>query len=74
MFSDYSDVMTVEDVASALRIGKNSVYALLQSHAIGSRRIGRKYLIPKSCVIDYVQSARYTVVADESELSERRRK
>ena len=62
MFSNYPDVMTVEQLAEALGIGKNSAYALIKSREIGSKRIGRKIIIPKSCVIDYLQSARYNVV------------
>ncbi len=62
MFNDYPDVMSVEQLAKALGIGKNSAYELIRSREIGSKRIGRKILVPKSCVIDYVQSARYTIV------------
>jgi excisionase family DNA binding protein len=62
MFNEYPDIMNVEQVAEALRIGRNSAYKLVKEKVIGSKRIGRKYLVPKSCVIDYVQSARYTVV------------
>jgi len=61
MFNEYPDIMTVEQLAKALNIGKNSAYALVNSRTIGSKRIGRKIIVPKSCVIDYVQSARYSV-------------
>lgn len=61
MFNEYPDIMTVEQVAAALHIGKNTAYNLVNSHQIGSKRIGRKIIIPKSCLIDYAQSARYTV-------------
>lgn len=61
MFKEYPDIMSVEQLAKALGIGKNSAYALIRSRAIGCKRVGRKIIIPKSCVIDYVQSARYTV-------------
>ena len=62
MLNNYPDVMTVEQLAEVLGIGKNSAYALIKSHEVGSRRIGRKIIIPKSCVIDYLQSARHNVV------------
>lgn len=61
MLNDYPDVMTVKQVAEVLHIGVNSVYMLLNNKVIGSRRIGKKYIIPKSCVIDYLQSARYMI-------------
>ena len=37
MFSDYEDVVTVDDVMKMLHIGKNSVYDLLKNHRIESR-------------------------------------
>lgn len=61
MFNDYPDILTVAQIAAALRIGKNSAYRLINEKAIGSKRIGRKILVPKACLIDYVQSARYAV-------------
>jgi len=59
MFREYPEIMTVKHLAKALGIGKNTAYTLVHSGVIGSKRIGRKIIIPKSCVIDYVQSARY---------------
>lgn len=53
--------MTVKDLAKALGIGQNTAYSLVKERVIGSKRIGKKYIIPKSCVIDYLQSAKYTV-------------
>jgi len=61
VFKEYPDIMTPAEVAQALHIGMNSVYRLLQTHELGSKKIGRKYIVPKACVIAYVQSARYTV-------------
>lgn len=59
MFKDYPDVLNVAQVCEMLHIGKNSAYKLLSSGEIKSRRIGRKYVIPKLCVIDYLNSSRY---------------
>ena len=62
MFNEYPEIMSVAQLAAALGIGKNSAYHLLHTHQIGYKKIGaKKYIIPKSCVIDYVQSARYIV-------------
>ena len=61
MLNDFPDVMTVKDLANALGIGQNTAYSLVKKRVIGSKRIGKKYIIPKSCVIDYLQSAKYTV-------------
>ncbi len=62
MFNEYPDVMTVAQAANALGIGLNSTYRLVHQQQIGCVRIGKRILIPKVCVTDYINSARYTVV------------
>lgn len=59
MFKQYPDVLTVQNVAHALGIGKNQAYELVRTRQIACIRVGRKYCIPKPCLIDYVLSARY---------------
>lgn len=61
MFNDYPDIMSVKELAEALGIGKNKAYELVNNHTIGSKRIGRKIIIPKICVIQYAKSAMYVV-------------
>lgn len=61
MFHTYPDILTVHQVAQALRIGKNTAYQLIKEHRIGFKRIGRKIIIPKACLIDFARSAQYTV-------------
>lgn len=47
MFSEYPDVITVEQLMEILHIGKNAAYSLLKSGEIRTIRIGRRYIIPK---------------------------
>lgn len=61
MLKDYPDVLTPRQVAEVLGICENSVYRLIQQRIIGSKRVGRKILVPKVCLIDYLASARYIV-------------
>lgn len=61
MLNDYRDILTPEELADVLGVSLKSVYRLLHEHVIGYKRIGTKYLIPKVCVQDYLNSARYTV-------------
>ena len=61
MFKEYPDILTVRQLAEALHISVNSAYKLIHQHAIGYKRVGRKILVPKQCLIDYVRSARCTV-------------
>lgn len=61
MFKDYPDILTVEQLSEALGIGINTAYKLIRKRVIGSKRIGRKIIIPKLCLIEYVHTARYNV-------------
>lgn len=61
MFKEYPDIMTVPQVAQALGIGTNTAYRLVKDRVIGSKHIGRKIIVPKACLVDYVLSARYIV-------------
>lgn len=58
MFESYKDILTVDDVCSALSIGKNTLYKLLKSGIIKSIKIGRKYFIPKLFLIDFINNYR----------------
>ncbi len=61
MFNQFPDVMTVPQVAEALHIGRGAAYKLVNAKTIGSVRIGKKIRVPKQCLIEYVQSARYNI-------------
>ena len=61
MLNNYPDVLTVQQTAEALGVCTASVYRMVKDGAIGYRRIGRKILIPKVCLTDYLNSARYLV-------------
>ncbi|MGN0545198.1 MAG: helix-turn-helix domain-containing protein [Acutalibacteraceae bacterium] len=60
MLNSYPDILTPKDLMSILHLGRNSVYELLHNGVIKARKVGKKYLIPKVCVIDYINSTRYT--------------
>lgn len=57
MFDEFPEVLKPCDVMKALEIGKNAVYSLLSSNKLKSKKIGKKYLIPKSYLINYIYSA-----------------
>ena len=44
---DFGDVLTAEEVAEVLRLGRNTVYDALRSGTIPSVRVGRRLLVPK---------------------------
>ena len=59
MFSNYPDIVSVEQVAQMLGIGKSSAYDLLQTNQIRHVRVGRKYIVPKQAVIDFAPALCY---------------
>lgn len=56
-FSDYPDVVSIDDLKSMLNVGRNTAYALLKNGSIRTIRVGRKYIIPKQNVIDFLLNA-----------------
>lgn len=51
----YGQVLTVKEVMDYLKMGKNSVYALLQSGELAHYKIGKVYRIPLSSVQQYLE-------------------
>ncbi len=49
------DVLTVQDVARILRIGKNYTYDLIRSGRIPAMKLGKRILIPKAALIDFLE-------------------
>ena len=54
MFANYGDVVTVEEVMKMLHLGRVTVYALLKSGKINTLKVGKKYVIPKKSIIDFL--------------------
>ena len=53
LFANYPDVLAVNDLCKMLRLGRNSVYDLVGSGAIKSKKIGKQYRISKIDVIEF---------------------
>lgn len=54
VLDDFGDILTVVEMMSVLRIGKNTAYGLLRDGAIRSYKIGKYYRIPKKCIRDFL--------------------
>ena len=54
MLEEYSDILTVEEVTEALRMGYNAVYELLRNGELMGYRNGRVWRIPKLAVREYI--------------------
>lgn len=51
------DILSPQDLYNILPIGKNNIYKLLNDGDIKNIRVGRKIIIPKQYLIEYLQSA-----------------
>ena len=56
IFKGYNEVVTINDLQKMLSIGRNSAYKLLTENKIKYLKIGNKFLIPKSNVIEFISS------------------
>lgn len=52
--AEYPDVLCADDLIKILHICRKNVYKLLEQDIIKNKRIGRKYIIPKFAVIQYL--------------------
>lgn len=50
-------VLTVQDLASVLGIGKNQAYALIKTGKIPCIRIGKCIRIPQTALLDFLSTA-----------------
>ncbi|MDL2219753.1 helix-turn-helix domain-containing protein [Ruminococcaceae bacterium OttesenSCG-928-O06] len=57
--NDLPDVLTVDQLIEYLPIGRNNIYALLKSGVIKSIKVGRKYIIPKKYLLDFLEGNFY---------------
>lgn len=57
MFSEYPDVISIDELTEMLGVGKNTAYKLINDNVIKSIHIGRIHKIPKCYVIDYIMNA-----------------
>ena len=55
LLEEYKDVINIKDLCEILNIGKNTAYKLLKNNDIPNRRLGKKYIIPKFGLIEYLK-------------------
>lgn len=56
MLKRYEDVLTTKDLMKILHHGKGKIYELLREGKIPYITFGKKYLIAKQDVIEYIRS------------------
>lgn len=57
MLEEYKDILTTDDLYEILPIGRNAIYNLVKNKELKTIRIGKKILILKESLIDYLKSA-----------------
>ncbi len=55
MFEKTPDIMTFKECRMLLKIGKNTLLYLIHSGQIYAFKIGNRWKIPKSAVIEYLR-------------------
>ena len=55
MFNEYVDIISVDDLMKMLHIGKTTAYKLVREKRIKHVKVGRKYIIPKKAVIEFLE-------------------
>ena len=58
IFSEYPDVISVDDLQKMLKIGRNSAYDILKAGLIKTVKVGKRYIIPKQSVINFLAIAK----------------
>ena len=56
-FNDYPEVISIDNLQEILHIGRNAAYSLLKEGKIKTIKVGKKYIIPKQSVINFIKAA-----------------
>ena len=54
VFSEYEDIVSIDDIMKMLHIGRSNVYKLLRNKEIKHIRVGVKYIVSKVSVIEFI--------------------
>ena len=61
VFKEYPDILSISQVATALKIGLKAAYALVNGNKLGAIRVGRTIRVPKMMLEEYVKTARNNI-------------
>ena len=54
MFTDYGEILTVQEIMEILFVGKNTVYELLNSGELKGFRIGKTWRVTKESLVSFI--------------------
>lgn len=52
--ADCHDVLTIEDCVEVLGLSRPTVYRLLKAGTIQSVRVGRRYIVPRKAISEFI--------------------
>lgn len=55
VLKEYPDILTVEDMSSALGVSTKTGYQLLRENKIEHLKVGRSYRVPKAHLLAYLR-------------------
>lgn len=55
MFNNYDDILSINDLTEALKIGSSQAYKLVKAGKIKAYKKGKDWKISKIALIDYVK-------------------
>ena len=62
--TNYPEVLTVDQMCEILHIGKFKAYELLKTHTVRCMRIGKKFIIPRASIEEFLDNIIQGIVAD----------
>lgn len=54
MYESIPNIMSVKDVSCILGVGKGTIYEEIKRGRMRSIKVGRKYIVPKHCLLEYL--------------------
>ena len=57
LFKEYNDVVDIDDLQKMLKIGRSTAYEIVKNGRIKTVKIGKRYIIPKQSVIEFLNTA-----------------
>ena len=62
MFEGYDDILTIEEVAEALRIGSSQAYRIVRSNQLKAYKEGRDWKIPKTALFNTFKKGSHKLI------------
>ena len=56
MFDEFDDILTIAEVADALKIGTSYAYRIVKSGKLKAYKDGKDWKIPKEWLVQYIAS------------------